>query len=158
MERALGDQQPKVKFFGVLRPNQKDILQQFEKIVYDSWDRSSAAPPQQRERSEADRPALSILAWLGTSPSFPDHLMRKFAEGTPQYNEMAKLQQELQTFWPAPAPVPGSGTTQVVARTAGSPDLAGASVLDLEREIDLAHISVVGFNVERWGAMVLHCN
>ncbi len=144
-----------MKFFGVLRANQKDILQQFERMVYDSWDRSSAAPPQQRERSEADRPALSILAWLGTSPSFPDHLMRKFAEGTPQYTEMAKLQQELQTFWPAPASVAGPGSTQAPARTAGSPDLTGASVLDLEREVDLPHISVVGFNVERWGAMML---
>ena len=140
-----------MKYFGVLRPNQKDVLQQFEKAVYDSWDASPDVPPQQRTRSEAERPALSILAWENGCPQFPDHLLRKFPDGTVQDSEIKKLQQELTEMWPAPAPVPGQSRSAGPARVAAGPDLSGLAVLDLAREIDLPHIAVVGFNVERQG-------
>lgn len=148
MERLLGNQLPKLKYFGVLRSIQKDVLQQFENMIYDAWDTSSESPPQQRARSETERPALSILTWQNGCPQIPENVLRKFPAGTRQEADILKFKEELETLWPTPASVPGTRPAGE-ARTAGAPDLTGASILDLSREIDLPHIALTGFQVER---------
>eukprot|EP00438_Fugacium_kawagutii_P025218 Skav218922 [mRNA] locus=scaffold2606:202536:209042:- [translate_table: standard] len=143
MERLISStMMPKVKYFGVFKTGQKEILQQFEKAVYDWWDASSDAPPQQRERTEAERPSLSILAWSGQMPILPDALLQKFPEGTSQHAAIRNLEKELRELWPIPTPLPGSGTSATPARVAAGPDFSDCQPLDLSREVDLPHIAV----------------
>ena len=47
-ERALEGITPPMKYFGVLRPDQREVPLLTATMMYESWDRSPNAPPKQR--------------------------------------------------------------------------------------------------------------
>ncbi|CAK9069269.1 FO synthase subunit 1, partial [Durusdinium trenchii] len=147
MDRLLaGNQHPKIKFFLVLRPDQKDVLHQLEQQVYSHWDNSSTAPPKQRERSRQEQPQLQVFCWAGGAPQMPEAVLKKFPQGTPQHQEVLKMEAELRALWPAAA-APTSDSRSNAPRVSAMPDLAGAKFVDLSRAVSLPKIDVAGFNV-----------
>ncbi|CAK8999970.1 FO synthase subunit 1 [Durusdinium trenchii] len=118
-----------MKYFGVFRADQKDILNQLEEQIYSSWDASSDAPPKQRERSAQEKPELGILRWDQGVPKFTEDILRKFPQGCAQNAAVLKLEKELESFWPRPANH-GSGSGKGDSAPASSPRVTGEPRLD----------------------------
>lgn len=118
-----------MKYFGVFRADQKDILNQLEEQIYSSWDASSDAPPKQRERSAQEKPELGILRWDQGVPKFTEDILQKFPQGCAQNAAVLKLEKELESFWPRPANH-GSGSGKGDSAPASSPRVTGEPRLD----------------------------
>ena len=160
LERLTGASQqskpPALKYFGVLRTEQKDICQQFEEKVYGMWDKSSNSPPKTRARSAVERPSLSLLCWSPTGfPHFPQDALSKFPAGTHEHGEVIRMQNELREMWREepvpPTPSPVKGRECETPRVSTGPDLTGASFIDTQREVTLPCINAQGFTVPRRG-------
>ncbi|CAK9076667.1 unnamed protein product [Durusdinium trenchii] len=149
LDRALATNQvPKVHYMGIMRPDMKSVVGELEQQIYKWWDESDESGPKQRPRTEQERPALTILRWAGSVPKLPDQVLGSFPVGSPQHNEILKLEQELKAVWPS-QPQPERDSPAAPVRTSALPDLTGARVLDVTREISAAHISAVCFDVQR---------
>ena len=154
LDRALGNQSPKIHYMGVMRPDQKKVVQELEQQVYKHWDDSLQSGPKQRPRTEQERPQLSILRWAGSVPKLPDQMFGNFPVGSPQHGDVLKFEADLKRLWPAPEQPQIESSQNGPVRTAALPDFQGTTILDINREISLAHISAVGFQVERWEAVM----
>lgn len=145
VKRKLSGKVPDVSYFGVIKDTQKDVVSSIEEDVYNAWDSSSAAPAKTRVRDAAATPTLDTLSWVNGSPKFPDALIAKVAEGSPQYKEIVKFKEQLIGMFPETAT---SSSTAVTVRATGLPDFSGENVLDLEREVSLETFSADEFNQE----------
>ncbi|CAK9022466.1 FO synthase subunit 1 [Durusdinium trenchii] len=122
-------------------------------MVHEVWDKDPNSPPKQRPNREssgaADAPSLELLAWQDGRPYFPDSILSKFADHTPEFQGIQKLKKTFEDMFPAaaqPAPVTGSG------RAGGVCDFSlddGKKPLDLTRCIDLPMVSKDEFAVTR---------
>lgn len=146
---------PPIYYIGVMREDQRDCQQTFERILYDHWDTSEAAPPKRRQVEALPVPTLELLSWSGSAPIFPDAVLQKFAEGSTAHAEVLGMRKELHTLFPDS--VSGETRTQqgsrpTTARATGRPDFAiegGAKPLDVTRIIEKAHTPQSSFEVER---------
>lgn len=135
-KRKLEGKQPDVLYCGVIKDSQKETVAFIEEQVYNAWDISAAAPAKTRPRDPAQTPTLTCLAWVNGRPKFPDAVLNKFLDGTPQHGEIMKLKEQVLALFPASSD--GAETmTAGSARAAGSPDFSGEQVLDLGRDVDL---------------------
>lgn len=149
LQRALsGGDSPAVKYMGVLKPDQRDVFQFFEKSIYDAWDSKPTSPPKVRERAAAETPDLGILSWVNGVPQMPDSVLTKFPVGATHLSAILELKGTLESLWPSTRNVRPQTNGQVV-RAALTPDLSGARLLDLNREVDLPHIGLTGISVSR---------
>ncbi|CAK9054749.1 FO synthase subunit 1 [Durusdinium trenchii] len=153
-ERSLERQKTDVRYFGFVPSDSfKDTLAAVRDMIYKSWDVSKESPPKQRPGSDAAEqaaPDLQILAWNGR-PVFPECVASRFAEGTLEFDEVAKLKKEFLEMFPhattqpaAPNPVP--------ARVGGVCDFTldnGAEPLDVNREIEVERIADDQFSEQR---------
>ena len=139
-----------VHYIGILKASsQKDVLAAIEESVYNSWDSSSAAPPAQRAREAAATPSLSVILWQQNRPVFPQALLSKFVEGSPQHGEVLKMKKTLEELWPSTSSPESSASGGGPVRAVGSPDLSGVNLLDLDRLVDLRTISSDSFAEEK---------
>eukprot|EP00435_Cladocopium_sp_Y103_P033211 s2906_g8.t1 len=136
VKRKLSGKAPDVSYFGVVKDTQKDVIASIEEEVYNAWDNSSAAPSKTRVRDAA--------ATYG-SPKFPDALLAKFPEGSPQHKEIVKFKEQVKSMFPASE---NQSSSAVTVRAAGLPDFSGENLLDLEREVSLETIGADEFNQE----------
>ena len=115
--------------------------------MYAAWDGGSSAPPKTRPHDTLEWLTLNILTYTNGKPHFPESLTKKFAQGTTQFCEVAKLQAEFEKVWPPHGSEAGPVTTTV--RAAGSPEIAEGEKLDSGREVDLAVTPVAEFSEDK---------
>ena len=151
LERALGNVVPKVYYMGIMRPDMKSVVQDLEQQVYKHWDGSRESGPKQRPRSEQEQPSLPILRWADGVPKLPEQVLSSFPAESSQHAEIVKMEAALNNLWPAPAAVPRAESAQGPVRTPAVPDFTDSTVLDVNREISLAHVAAAGFQVDRPG-------
>ena len=148
--------QPVVKYFGHFRAEQKDVLTALEGIVYTHWDGSSESPPRARPVDAVPDPTLELLCWNQGVASFPDSILQKFPESSAAFAQVAEMKKKLLAEFPEAAQTSGmqsgGASRSSVKRAAGRPDFnieGGRCPLDFTREIDLQHIPVGSFDVQR---------
>lgn len=138
---------------GVFRADMKAVQQELEQRIYKWWDESAESGTRTRPRTEQEQPQLTTLRWANGVPELPEQVLNTFPSGSIQHAEVLAMESELKSVWPVseqqPRPASNSAAPEV-PRTPSRPDLANTTVLDISREISLAHISVVGFEVPRF--------
>eukprot|EP00435_Cladocopium_sp_Y103_P070774 s395_g36.t1 len=137
-----------VFYFGLLRENQKDVIDFVEESVYTHWDGQPNAPAKTRPREVAQAPDLKLILWQNHRPVFPNALLSKFSSDSDHHSEIKKLKGLVEGLWPA-GPSGDSSTTGASLRAVGSPDLTGVDVLDISREVSLSMIPMSDFAEER---------
>ena len=154
--RSLAETGPRVDYYGLLRPDQKDVVPLLESMVYKHWDSSSHAPAKQRPASTAATPQLqlSVLSCQNGMPGFPDELLRKFPQDSAEHAVMLQKKKEFEALVPesARATTQPSTSTGPANRARGSPDFSidgGKKPLDFQRVIDLPAIPNAEFTEER---------
>ena len=137
-----------LKYYGVLRPDQKDMVAKLHAKIYDYWDQSTHAPPKTRGREEETRPppAFALLGWSEDRAVWPRAVLENFPEQSSQREELLKLKAEFDALVPAlPSSTGASGSqggasARAAARASGSPDFSlddGKKPLDVKRLLDL---------------------
>ena len=133
---------PPVTYYGILRSDQKDVVQTLESEVYRFWDGLESSPAKQRQKAPVDLTVggLKMLSCSASGPGWPEFIMAKFVEGSPQYSELAEMKQMFEKEYPPVGSTPASSNGSGPARAAGRPDFAiegGRHPLDPERPVDL---------------------
>ena len=147
-----------LKYYGVLRPDQKDMVPKLQAKIYDFWDQSSHAPPKTRGREEETRPppAFALLGWSEDRAVWPRAVLDNFPEQSPQREELLKLKAEFDALVPA-LPSSARGTqggapARPAARASGSPDFSldnGKKPLDVTRLLDLRALAAQEFQARK---------
>lgn len=153
MKRNLEGAGIKLRYFAFMMEEVEVNRAAMRGMVHEVWDKDPNSPPKQRPNREssgaADAPSLELLAWQDGRPYFPDSILSKFADHTPEFQGIQKLKKTFEDMFPAaaqPAPVTGSG------RAGGVCDFSlddGKKPLDLTRCIDLPMVSKDEFAVTR---------
>ena len=156
-KRELQGATPAVTYYGLLRADQRDVITMLEAQCYQRWDLAPDSPARQRPPDATSQPPaqLSCLTWSNDLPGFPQELLAKFADGTHEHAQMAKLKSEFDALVPEAARAPAARTetsSGSSSRARGSPDFTiddGKEPLDVSRVIDLRGIPAVEFTVQR---------
>ena len=146
VRRKLNGKTPDVSYFGIIKDSQKDVVTSIEEQIYTAWDNSPEAPRKTRVRDSAPTPTLDTLSWVNGSARFPDALLSKFLDGSPQHAEMLKLKEQVKSMFPGAAE---TSSTAVTSRATGLPDFSGENLLDLDREVSLETTNANEFNPEQ---------
>lgn len=138
---------PDVVYYGMFRREQenKSVCPNIDSAVFKHWDDLASSPPKTRQRPEALFQVAGLsLASCTTSGqiAWPSHVDTKFPEGSEQKKVVEKLKAEFMAEFPETGSSESARRTQATPRVQGSPDFSvdGASVLDIERCIDLEKI------------------
>ena len=141
LQRSLRRTGPEIKYFGFLRPEQKDVTSAIFAAAYEHWDASTLAPAKTRPRPQDSQPVgLQLLTWASGSPGFPLSLLTRFDEGTAEHEIMKKRKASFETQFP---PSPATVQTGQAPRAGGRPDYSTETPLDLTRLLELATVSEV---------------
>lgn len=148
---------PEIRYCGHFRADQKDVTSQLEEAVYTHWDSSNSAPARSRPVDPKPDPTFSLLTWRNNRASFPESVLRKFAEGSDAHAQMLELKKRLAEEFPdsvEATPTQATGTGRTPRRATGRPDFSidgGKSPIDYAREVEKEHIPASSFTVERRG-------
>lgn len=139
-------------YYGLLRPEQKDVAATISADVFAHWDSLPTSPAKTRPRQTADLTVqgLSLLSCTANGPGWPEHVMSKFPADSPEHGELQRMKEAFEKeFQPlgsdAPAPgetssVGGETPRRTVPRVSGRPDFeidGGVRPIDPERIVDL---------------------
>ena len=158
------DAKPKVCYIAFLREEQKDVIPDFEQLIYSHWDTAAGSPPKARAVEPLPDPDLQLLSWTGNAPRFPSNLLEKFAEGTAGHNHIVEMRKTFLAAFPDAST--GSGRAdggkgsqaQRTIRATDQPDFSvdgGAVPVDLTEELRPAIVKEADFSVTRRGVGVV---
>ena len=130
-----------IYYFGfVVQETYKDTVATIRDLVYKNWDALSTSPPKARPTSEANPtpPELQLLAWQSQEgrPKFPESLLTRYDEGTPEHAVIMEKKAEFDVLYP---PVETFGNTtgaSRVGRAGGSCDYG----FDSSQPIDVLRV------------------
>ena len=159
-ERSLAAVKTDVRYFGFATPDSfKDTVAFIRDAIYRSWDTSTEAPPNQRPHSGAAQsapPDLQILAWQNGKPVFPEPLVRRFDEATPEFQDIKSWRQKFLQLFPASDDDSTRGPA-VPGRVNGVCDFSldgDKQPLDFERDVELTMVPDGSFEEPRHGPYV----
>ena len=143
VKRNLGDEQPKVVYYGILRKDQAKIVHDIGAEVFSFWDDMPGAPPKTRPRATQAQPDVQGLVLLNHSsaggPRWPDSLDQKFVTGSQQRRELAAIKEKFLAEFPPAVATGGPGGPATVPRAVGQPQFQPAEEpLDITRLVDPA--------------------
>lgn len=138
---------PDVVYYGMFRREQqhKSVCPAIDTAVFKHWDDLASSPPKTRQRPEASFQIAGLsLASCTTNGqiAWPSHIETKFPEGSEQRKVVEKLKATFMAEFPETGSSESARRPQAPPRVQGSPDFSvdGASVLDIERCIDLEKV------------------
>lgn len=161
-------------YLGLVREkNHADLRAAFESEIYKHWDEDATlSPPKTRPPSTASQPSqqqlgLELLAMENGAPVFPSQvLLSKFKEGSPEQEEVKKMEKTFHEKYAPPTQSRRNSTSgQQGHRASGQCDFSidnGQRPIDVSREVDLPTVPVSEVPAERcsfqdvpsWGGLV----
>ena len=145
VQRSLQREAPLVRYFGVLREDQKDVVSAIRSDLFQHWDSLPDSPPKVRPRPETapiNTSGLHLLSCDASgTPCWPDSLLDKFVVGTSEHIALLKLKESFLAEFPPPS---NSGPNRQApgnqVRVSGTCDFAiddGKQPIDVTRLVDL---------------------